>query len=167
MVIAGCVLFALTHTANNPGLSDSLEESKRRGVFVAEYGVVSVDDSLECADSVVCIHRAFPMPEEIWLEHQWRYGTFPWMTVPTKEAKYGLFLRYTEEDLEAIIDLGIPLRFRYATLVEGKKVGSKLLIPRRLEIFMHKVQPDTIRLFLDSRDEPMLCQHNVVLARKR
>ena len=166
VVIAGVVLLGLVYRSGDPGLSDSLAESKRRGVFVGEYGVALYSDSVKCAKGTVCIHRDFPLPEEIWLEYQWCYGLFLWQTEPTEESQYDLFLKYSDEDINRIIKSGIPSRFRYATYVDEKKVGSKLCIPGRLKIFMHRSPGDTIRLFLDSRDEVMACPHEMVLVRK-
>lgn len=93
MLILACLLFLLGYcfpSNENLGVSRDIEESRERGVFVAEY----------IAEPRVQKFGAYKIEvQSAWLEHQWWPGRSMSATVPIDDACQ-LIVKLKEGDLE-------------------------------------------------------------------
>ena len=70
IIIANCIILLISFSAcndwqNRPGVSENIDESKKRGVFIYEYQ--AIPNPIKINDSLIFdFHHA-------WLEKKWRY----------------------------------------------------------------------------------------------
>lgn len=101
-VLAIITLFISCETpAGHSGISNNIQESKRRGVFISEYTIqlnpYKINDSLDITI------------EEAWLEKQWAYGKHEDETKLYPTEEYQLCINSTEKDVKKYLYLDFTI----------------------------------------------------------
>lgn len=123
--------------SGNPGISNSMNESKCRAVLVSEKSS-NINELLD--------NRLAISPVESWVECAWIYSGSPWSNNGICVDGYYFCVRFSPEDFDKLINSGFPVKWRISLREDEKVSDVEVRIPDRITFYLTTL-PNTPLVF--------------------